>query len=239
VKRARDAASSSGGSATPSTARDRRSDARGNAKARRRGEKPREQSDASDSTRRIATRPVKRPSGAPTHLLSRPRRSPRIDQKPSSCRESGVRGFPSGTTSPRPIPRHRESTMMAYQLSSATSTRGVAVKAPRATAPKARVATRVQAVRPPPPPPLGGGDPDAWKTWIPRRLGVAFADRDVDDTAGELTPITTLPSFAGRRPAAGQHRGACPHPRAFPRARARPAPARSRTIPGPTIAHRD
>lgn len=99
VKRTRDAASSSGGSATPSTARDRRSDARGNAKARRRGEKPREQSDASDSTRRIATRPVKRPSGAPTNLLSRPRRSPRIDQKPSSCRESGVRGFPSGSLS--------------------------------------------------------------------------------------------------------------------------------------------
>jgi hypothetical protein len=129
--------------------------------------------------------------------------------------------------------------MMAYQLSSATATRGVAVKAPRATAPKARVATRVQAVRPPLPLPSGGGDPDAWKTWIPRRLGVAFADRDVDDTAGELTPITALPSFAGRRPAAGQHRGACSHPRAFPRARARPPPARSRTIPGPTIAHRD
>ena len=43
--------------------------------------------------------------------------------------------------------------MMASQLSSVTATRGVAVKAPRATASKARVATRVQAVSPPTQPP--------------------------------------------------------------------------------------
>lgn len=43
--------------------------------------------------------------------------------------------------------------MMASQLSSVTANRGVAVKAPRAIASKARVATRVQAVRPPTRPP--------------------------------------------------------------------------------------
>jgi hypothetical protein len=53
--------------------------------------------------------------------------------------------------------------MMAYQLSSATATRGVAVKAPRATAPKARVATRVQAVRPPLPLPSWGAIPTLGK----------------------------------------------------------------------------
>ena len=37
---------------------------------------------------------------------------------------------------------------MAAQLSAVTATRGVAMKAPRVTAKKARVATRVQAVRP-------------------------------------------------------------------------------------------
>lgn len=37
---------------------------------------------------------------------------------------------------------------MMASLSSVTANRGVALKAPRATASKARVATRVQAVRP-------------------------------------------------------------------------------------------